>query len=113
MAEITYNTKVFGPVTLRSGHKDGRVTMDVWFENKVIAAFSIEFLWDFIEDIFRQNPPRTVCGQMKNYIDFGSRYYCMMAASQLRNVLSTDNPKLLEVLEKIEHISLEKVITNP
>ena len=108
MAELHYYTKIRGPVSLKSGYNNGRVAVEVWFENSVIAAIDVEFLWDFMAELFQENPPRNVPGsrgQMPNYIDKGSRYYAMAAAQRLRCVLYSDNPNLLEVMEKIEQLS--------
>jgi hypothetical protein len=80
MVELQYLTKIRGPVSLKSGYNNRKVAVEVWFENSVIATINVEFLWDFMAEVFQENPPRK-----KNYIDNGSRYYAMAAAQQLRN----------------------------
>ena len=77
MAELTYKTKITGPVTLRSGYVNGKVAVEVWFENRVIATILIEYVWDFLSDVFMENPPKNVSGSRggkQNYIDRGRRY---------------------------------------
>lgn len=108
MAEISQKTKVGNSVTLRSGYStdDGAVTVEVWYENRIIASFKIEHIWDFLADIFAENSlyrtPAEHGRQIKNYRDKGSRVYCMIAARWLRNILYEDSPHLHETMALLE-----------
>lgn len=109
MAEVSYVTKTGGPVTLRSGRSkdDGSVTIEIWYENRVIASLEIEYVWDFLADVFAENSMKRRDSDdtvVQNYRDKGSRAYCMAAAQWLRSVLYEGSPHLHEVMEMLQRL---------
>ena len=66
-----------GPITLKDGFDNGKVAVEVWHDNELIATVLVEYFWDFIEDVLQHNPPGTVVGsrgQVENYLDCGRRF---------------------------------------
>lgn len=80
MITLTSQT-VSGVVSLKTAYIDGKVAVAVWVNNEVAATFYLEYVWDLIEDILVDNPPKDVPGSLgskTNYIDGGRRYKQIM-----------------------------------
>jgi hypothetical protein len=81
MAELEYKS-MLNCVTLKGGTEDGKITVEVWYENKIVANWFVEWVWDFVGDVLRE------AGQDGNvYIDKGRRFRQMVHSYTLPELL--------------------------